>query len=265
MNLNSMYVEYMYIYIIQCYWLSRWLPPAIERRKIRCSTFGAADRFSIFLLHQHSRYLHSRVYRHLYRARLFALADHERIVGGVLNRALVFGVNEATEGENEIERRSETKRVQTRYRREKERKRKADSTARTNRECACVLILEPSLPQINVFASNTFLLRFILLPVPCNPAESLTLSLSLSLFLPISLPSRSLPFLFSRAPPRDNNYPFDSCARCSQSHDPSSCYFPLCPSISSMSKSICNRLFSSSPSPARLIDICLNCIRGTFN
>lgn len=59
------------------------------------------------------------------------------------------------------------------------RKRKGDSTARTYRECACILILEPSLPQINVFASNTFLLRFIL-PVPCNPAESLSLSLSSS-------------------------------------------------------------------------------------
>ena len=98
---------------------------------------------------------------------------------------------------------------------------------------------------------------------PCREPHSFSFSFSLS--LPISLPSRSLPFLFSRAPPRDNNYPFDSCARCSQSHDPSSCYFSLCPSISSMSKSICNRLFSSSPSPARLIDICLNCIRGTFN
>lgn len=61
------------------------------------------------------------------------------------------------------------------------RKRKGDSTARTYRECACILILEPSLPQINVFASNTFLLRFILL-VPCNPAESLSLSPSPSRF-----------------------------------------------------------------------------------
>lgn len=61
------------------------------------------------------------------------------------------------------------------------RKRKGDSTARTYRECACILILEPSLPQINVFASNTFLLRFIL-PVPCNPAESLSLSSSPSRF-----------------------------------------------------------------------------------
>lgn len=71
------------------------------------------------------------------------------------------------------------------------RKRKGDSTARTYRECACILILEPSLPQINVFASNTFLLRFIL-PVPCNPAESLSLSLSLR----PHLASISIPFPF---------------------------------------------------------------------
>lgn len=130
------------------------------------------------------------------------------------------------------------------------RKRKGDSTARTHRECACILILEPSLPQINVFASNTFLLRFIL-PVPCNPAESL----SLSLFVPISLPSRSLPFLFSRAPPRDNNYPFDSCARRSQSHDPSSCHFPLCrlrPSIPSIERYL--QSITPLPCPTRLID-----------
>lgn len=44
-----------------------------------------------------------RAYIDIYIARLFALAGHERIVGRVLNRALVFGVNEAKEGENETE------------------------------------------------------------------------------------------------------------------------------------------------------------------
>jgi len=124
-----------------------------------------------------------------------------------------------------------------------------------HRECACILILEPSLPQINVFASNTFLLRFILQPcrgVSLSFSFSLSLSLSLSLFVLISLASRSLPFLFSRAPPHDNNYPFDSCARRSQSHDPSSCHFPLCtlrPSIERYLQSIIPLL-----RPTRLIN-----------
>jgi len=80
----------------------------------------------------------------------------------------------------------------------------------------------------------------------------LSLSLSLSFFVLISLASRSLPFLFSRAPPRDNNYPFDFCARRSQSHDSSSCHFPLCrlrPSIERYLQSIIPL-----PCPTRLID-----------
>jgi len=65
-----------------------------------------------------------------------------------------------------------------------------------HRECACILILEPSLPQINVFASNTFLLRFIL--QPCR-GVSLSFSFSLSLSLSLSLSSSRLhldPFPF---------------------------------------------------------------------
>lgn len=130
-----------------------------------------------------SRYLHSRVYRHLYRARLFALAGHERIVGRVLNRALVFGVNKAREGENEIERMSEKKRVRGRCRSEREGKRKADSTARTNRENVHVywslnhLCLRSTCSHPTPFSSAS-------LPVPCNPAESHSLSPSLSLCPP---------------------------------------------------------------------------------
>lgn len=84
---------------------------------------------------------------------------------------------------------------------ERERGSKVDPMALTNRECARVLILEPSLLRINVFASNTFLLRFIL-PLPCRD------SLFLYLFVLISPLSLS-----SRAPPRDNNYPFEALAR----------------------------------------------------
>lgn len=89
--------------------------------------------------------------------------------------------------------------------------------ARTNRERACVLILEPSLPH-NVFAYNTFLLRFIL-PLPCHDSLSLSLSLRPHLF---SLRLRArLPVIIiirSRL----------SRAAYSQSHDLSSCHFPLC-------------------------------------
>lgn len=226
-----------------------------------------------------SRYLHSRVYRHLYRARLFALAGHERIVGRVLNRALVFGVNEAREGENEIERRSEKKRVQRRYGRERERKRKADSTARTNRERMCMYIdpwtisTSDQRARIQHLSPPLHLARPL---QPCRVSHSLSLSLSaifslflsFSLFVPISLPSRSLPSPFSRAPPRDNNYPFDSCARRSQSHDSSSCHFPLC-RLRPSTLSIERYLQSITPLlwPARLIDLFASAyyIRGTFN
>lgn len=79
--------------------------PAVRQREIRRSIFGV-DRFLLCRgLHSaDDRYLHPLVYtyRHLYRAPalLSALVGHERIVG-VLNRALVFGVNETRKRESE--------------------------------------------------------------------------------------------------------------------------------------------------------------------
>lgn len=75
---------------------------------------------------------------------------------------------------------SEKKRIRKRYRSEREGKRKADSTARTNRENVHVywslnhLCLRSTCSHPTPFSSAS-------LPVPCNPAESHSLSSSLSL------------------------------------------------------------------------------------
>lgn len=148
-----------------------------------------------------------------------ALVGHERIAGRVLNRALVFGVNEAREKERDGKGRGMIRNKRTSERERQNRWRG------TNREPACVLILEPSLPRIDVFASNTFLHRFVSLSLPLPPPFLLLSSLPLApsshhlfFFLALSLLRRSplrfhpddlFPLPSLHTPPRDNNYPFE--------------------------------------------------------